>query len=176
MKSNQLKQAAIPLVKKEKKPSPKITIEPSFIITPETNAGAVRKVNKKRQSQQIISNETPLFAGFNAGETAEKIISLYDFAPLGYFSLSPEGNVIELNLGAARMLGKERPQIKGNPFSDFVSQTAKPVFILFLHKIFSSTAREICVANACYYYRCCHNQPAAMLFNSDRCYRPQPDE
>ena len=38
----------------------------------------------------------------------DKYIRLYDFAPSGYFTLSVKGEIIELNLTGAKMLGKDR--------------------------------------------------------------------
>ena len=67
-----------------------------------------------------------------------------NFAPSGYFTLSKEGKIIELNLSRATMLGKERSNLKNNPFRFFVSNDTKPIFNLFLEKTFKSKFRETC--------------------------------
>ena len=74
----------------------------------------------------------------------DKYIRLYDFAPLGYFTLSGKGEIIELNISGARMLGKDRQHLKNNLFGFFVSEETKPIFSLFLEKAFKSKAKESC--------------------------------
>ena len=75
---------------------------------------------------------------------ARKYTELYDFAPSGYFTLSREGKIIELNLTAATMLGKESSLLKNSKFGFFVSKDAKPAFNSFLEKAFCSKAKEDC--------------------------------
>ncbi len=79
-----------------------------------------------------------------AKSAAQDAIDLYDFAPTSYFTLSKEGDIINLNLCAALMLGKERSYLIANRFSLFISDDTKPIFNLFFDKIFSSKTKEFC--------------------------------
>ena len=74
--------------------------------------------------------------------TAEKFTELYDFSPLSYFSLSKEGKIVELNLGAAKMLGKARSALINKVFGFFVSSDTKQRFGLFLKQVFTSNAKR----------------------------------
>jgi len=74
----------------------------------------------------------------------DKYIRLYDFAPSGYFTLSVKGEIIELNISGARMLGKDRQHLKSSLFGFFVSEETKPIFSLFLEKAFKSKSKESC--------------------------------
>jgi signal transduction histidine kinase len=76
--------------------------------------------------------------------TAEKYIHLYDFAPLGYFTLSNKGVIVELNLEGSKLLGKERLYISKNKFVSFVSDNTKPAFNLFFDNIFKNKEPETC--------------------------------
>jgi len=76
--------------------------------------------------------------------TAEKYTELYDFAPSGYFTLSKEGKITELNLSGASMLGKERLLLRNSRFGFFVSNDTKPAFNLFLGNLFKSKAKAEC--------------------------------
>jgi len=76
--------------------------------------------------------------------TAEKFTELYDFSPTSYFSLSKEGRIVELNLGASRLLGKERSLLINKVFGFFVSSDTKLRFGLFLKQVFTSSAKESC--------------------------------
>ncbi|MDP2337167.1 MAG: hypothetical protein Q8N05_12110 [Bacteroidota bacterium] len=68
----------------------------------------------------------------------QKYAELYDLSPSGYYTLSRDGVILELNLSGANMLGKERPVLKNRPFGLFVSNETKPGFHLFLENIFNS--------------------------------------
>ncbi len=77
-------------------------------------------------------------------EASEKYTDLYDFAPTGYFTLSPGGNIIELNFTAAKMLGKERSLLINSQFGFFLSNGSKPIFNHFLGKVFQNPSIESC--------------------------------
>jgi PAS domain-containing protein len=53
-----------------------------------------------------------------------KYTDLYDFAPVGYFSLDQKGVILEANLTAATLLGKERADLIQRPLSRFVAAPA----------------------------------------------------
>ena len=74
----------------------------------------------------------------------DKYIRLYDFAPSGYFTLSDKGEIIELNLSGAKMLGKDRQHLKNSLFGFFVSEETKPIFNRFLEKAFNGKVKESC--------------------------------
>jgi PAS domain S-box-containing protein len=75
---------------------------------------------------------------------AAKYAALYDFAPTGYFTLSTEGVIAELNLCGAAILGMGRTLLKGKYFTFFVSDETKETFDLFLKKIFESKEVQKC--------------------------------
>ena len=47
-------------------------------------------------------------------------VDLYDFAPIGYFTLSADGMISRINLTAARFLGMDRQQLLRRRFANFV--------------------------------------------------------
>jgi PAS domain S-box-containing protein len=57
-----------------------------------------------------------------AAASAEKLSDLYDFAPLGYVTLDDAARIGELNLTAAKLLGKPRAQLVGTPFVNWVAR------------------------------------------------------
>ena len=96
------------------------------------------------QIELELQNEELGRAWADAEVVNDKYIRLYDFAPLGYFTLSGKGEIIELNLTGARMLGKDRQYLKSSLFGFFVSDATKQVFNLFLEKAFRTKAKESC--------------------------------
>jgi len=97
------------------------------------------------QIELELQNEELFLAKARAEElSTEKYAELYDFAPSGYFTLSNEGNIIELNLCGSQMLGKERSLLRNYPFDSFISLNTKSIFYLFLEKVFKSKSKETC--------------------------------
>ena len=54
-----------------------------------------------------------------------KHVELYDFAPIGFFSLDPCGLIREVNLQGATLLGVERQRLVNRPLTDFIADAAQ---------------------------------------------------
>ncbi len=96
------------------------------------------------QVELELQNEELLRAFMAAEDSAEKYNELYDFAPLGYFTLSKDALILDLNLSGCEMLGSERSRLKNRSFIVFISHDTKAVFEIFLQKIFSDAAKQSC--------------------------------
>ncbi len=68
---------------------------------------------------------------------------LYDFAPVGYFTLNKNGQIVDLNMTAARLLGTERGLLVNSHFQYFVFQPDKKEFLSHLNAIFDKRERQI---------------------------------
>ena len=66
-----------------------------------------------------------------------KYTELYDFAPVGYFTVDAEGRVQRVNLPGARQVGLERGRVNGTPFVRYLSVNEKLGFQSFLNQVFS---------------------------------------
>lgn len=71
-----------------------------------------------------------------------KYTDLYDFAPVGYFTLDRNGTILAANLTGATLLGVERSRLIGRRFGPFVSTEARPLFAAFLEKVFAGREKE----------------------------------
>ncbi|MEI6678979.1 MAG: PAS domain-containing protein [Mariniphaga sp.] len=91
-----------------------------------------------------MQNNELLLAKNQAELAVAEYTELYEFAPNGYLTLSPAGEIIGLNLYGAKMLGKDRSQLKGGLFGFYVTDATKPIFNLFLSQVFKSNLREVC--------------------------------
>ncbi|HYQ91662.1 MAG TPA: PAS domain S-box protein [Candidatus Competibacteraceae bacterium] len=58
----------------------------------------------------------------------DRYADLYDFAPVGYVSLTGQGVIKELNLTAAALLGKPRQCLLNYPFARFVAEAERHHF------------------------------------------------
>ena len=116
------------------------------ITTIPTEAETLKLIHEL-QVQQIeleLQNEELMLAKVAEYESALKYIELYDSAPSGYFTISKDGKIEELNLTGSKMLGKTREELKNNMFGSFVSEDTKPVLAEFLSKVFNSKDKESC--------------------------------
>ena len=61
-------------------------------------------------------------------EAGEKYRELYDFAPIGYCTLDPEGRIADINLRAAQLLGAPRDELLGRSFAARLPRESRPRF------------------------------------------------
>lgn len=84
----------------------------------------------------------------NAYETSEEALKkytmLYDFAPMGYYTLDANGVISDLNFTGAEILGDRRFSLVNTTFRIFVSPESKSVFDSFFNKVCNGTAKETC--------------------------------
>jgi PAS domain S-box-containing protein len=74
----------------------------------------------------------------------EKFAGLYDFAPSGYFTLTASGNIAELNLTGAKMLGKERQNLINSNFTLYITFDSKNTFADFLSRTLTGKSLQSC--------------------------------
>ena len=61
-------------------------------------------------------------------------VELYDFAPVGYLTLTAEGMIAEINLTGAKLLGVERKRLMNRRFEQFIGDEYKDLWYRhFLH-------------------------------------------
>ena len=73
-----------------------------------------------------------------------KYTDLYDFAPVGFFTLNRAGLISSANLAGAALLGAERSRLIGRPFGVFVSEQTGPHLGALLERTFGSPGSGSC--------------------------------
>lgn len=96
------------------------------------------------QIELELQNEELKQAKAWAEEALEKYTDLYDFAPVGYFSLDEKGLILDVNLTGATLLGIERCQLVRRRFQTFIAPRSRAAFDAFLGKIFAGQGRQSC--------------------------------
>jgi PAS domain S-box-containing protein len=76
----------------------------------------------------------------------ENYADLYDFAPVGYFSLDESGVIVESNLTGASLLGIERSRLINRRLQFLVSPTSRPTFLAFLENVIAGSKEQECEA------------------------------
>ena len=90
----------------------------------EPSLHSVEKLLHELQSHQIeleMQNEELQRARAALEASHNRYLSLYEFAPVGYLTLTPEGKIIEINLTAAALLGEERENLINHHFVNLVA-------------------------------------------------------
>ena len=74
----------------------------------------------------------------------EKYTDLYDFSPVGYFTLDRKGIILSVNLTGAALVAVERTLLVGRHFELFVTAESRPAFSDFLGEVFTSPTKIAC--------------------------------
>jgi len=91
-----------------------------------------------------IQNEGLVQARDEVEALLERFTNLYDFAPVGYFTLDHRGTIHNMNLTGAAMLGLERSLLVDRRFLAFVSQDSLPGFNAFMKTVFERKTQQSC--------------------------------
>lgn len=73
----------------------------------------------------------------------DKYSHLYDFAPVGYLTISDKGIILEANLTCSNMLGIERRSLIGMPFSHFIIKEDQDIFYLNRMKLIETKSKQV---------------------------------
>jgi len=107
----------------------------------------VKKLLHELQVHQIeleMQNEELREANETAEAALKKFTMLYEFAPLGYFTLEEDGSISELNFTGAEMLGDKRFSLVNSNFKLFISENSQTEFNKFFSRVFKSNSKESC--------------------------------
>jgi PAS domain S-box-containing protein len=94
------------------------------------------------QIELELQNEELLRVQANLAESEEKYRDLYEFAPIGYFTLESNGEIRGANLTAASLLGTERANLINNRFQAYLDQESLQDFDAFCRRVMESDAKQ----------------------------------
>jgi PAS domain-containing protein len=69
-------------------------------------------------------------------ESRKKYSHLYDFAPVGYFTVKDKGMIAQANLTGAALLGIDRQSLIGKPLTRFIAREDQDTFYLHHLQVF----------------------------------------
>jgi PAS domain S-box-containing protein len=126
----------------EKKLSKKSSSSKRASVTLDPN-----KLVHELQVHQIeleLQNEELRQTRYNLEIALQKYTDLFEFAPVGYFTIEADGNIEQVNLSGSVLLGKPCSLIKNRSFYSFISPRDKPVLESFLSRVFEGSGKEQC--------------------------------
>ena len=96
------------------------------------------------QTELEMQNEELKRARQELEESRNKYLELYEFTPIGYFTLDKQGAILEVNLSGAALLGVERGSLARRRFQLFVETDLWSEFNSFCNRVFESDAKQTC--------------------------------
>ena len=107
----------------------------------------VRKLAHELQVHQIeleMQNEELRKSQQELEDSRDKYSRLYDFAPIGYFTISDDGVILDANLTGAKMLGVERSHLINKPLCVFIVKDDQDNYYRHRRKTCKVKERSVC--------------------------------
>jgi signal transduction histidine kinase/DNA-binding response OmpR family regulator len=114
---------------------------------PDDLGGYSQKILQELQIHQIeleMMHEELMQSKNETDTLLAKHLDIYDFAPIGYFTLNPGGTILQANLTGAGLLHVERSLLIGRPFRLHISDASYPAFDTFFKKTVEGKTRGSC--------------------------------
>jgi len=96
----------------------------------------VHQIELELQNEELRNSRTQVQAAVSL------YTDIYDFAPVGYFTLKSNGVITQANFAGARLLGLERALLLGKHFEAFVSRADRPAFNRLIQQVFAAQAHQ----------------------------------
>jgi diguanylate cyclase (GGDEF)-like protein/PAS domain S-box-containing protein len=98
----------------------------------------VHQIELEMQNEELVQSHAELEAALS------QYTDLYNLSPVGYFTLSRNGTISQVNRAGANLLGMEPGQLIRRRLGLFVSIESRPTFSNYLDKVFTSGVNETC--------------------------------
>jgi PAS domain S-box-containing protein len=98
----------------------------------------VHQIELQMQNEELLLARDELAAGL------KRYTDLYEFAPVGYFTLDLNGQILGANLAGAALLAREAGALKGVNFVLFLPKESLPAFNLLIARAFGGRHRQSC--------------------------------
>jgi len=98
----------------------------------------VHQVELEMQNAELVESRSEM------ENLLDKYRDLYDFAPIGYFSLDQHGRIQDVNLTGSTLLGLARSCLINRPLSRYVDRSSRQLFLTFLETILTASEKKVC--------------------------------
>ena len=112
-------------------------------MSPERMANLIHELEVHQIELKMQNDELRLIQG-ELEKTRDRYSHLYDFAPLGYFTVSEKETIEEVNLTGATLLGIERSALIGKPFFRFVRRDDQDIFYKLRQRLLETEKPQSC--------------------------------
>ncbi len=98
----------------------------------------IHQIELEMQNEELRRTQEDLEA------SRERYFDLYDLAPVGYFTLSDEGMILEANLRVAKLLGIKRSALVKLPLSRFILPEDQDIYYRYRRDLFATSGPQGC--------------------------------
>jgi PAS domain S-box-containing protein len=98
----------------------------------------VHQVELEMQNEELMAARSETEAGL------ERYTDLYDFAPVGYFTLDQDGTIGQVNITGAGLLGVERSKLVRRRLGRFVAPDESGQWDRYLRGVLQSSDKQTC--------------------------------
>jgi PAS domain S-box-containing protein len=113
------------------------------VLSPETARLLLHEL-RVHQIELEMQNEELRRAQLELEASQARYFDLYDLAPVGYFTLSDTGMILEANLTAATLLGVARAALARQPLSRFIYREDQDIYYRHRKLLFETGAPQVC--------------------------------
>ena len=98
----------------------------------------IHQIELEMQNEELHRTQTEL------EDARARYFDLYDLAPVGYFSISEKGLILEANLTAANLLGTARAILIGQPLSCFILPEDQDIYYRHRKQLVETGKAQVC--------------------------------
>lgn len=98
----------------------------------------VHQVELEMQNEELLRTQAA------AERVSQRYSDLFDFAPIGYYLVSPEGEILEINLAGAWLLGLQRSAVAKRRLGHWVAPEHRADFSEFCQRVLATETRQRC--------------------------------
>ncbi len=141
-KENQKQKKVVDLREKAEK-----KLKPEFVPIERLSEADVRKLAHELQVHQIeldMQDEELRRSQQELEDSRDRYSRLYDFAPVGYFTMDQDGLILQVNLTGAEMLVADRRSLIGKPLSVFIVSEDRDTSFLHRRQVLKTRNKDTC--------------------------------
>src|SRR5258708_30199795 len=111
------------------------------------SAGDALKLLHELQVHQVelaMQHEQMEQSRAEVAESLERYVERFDFAPVGYFTVEPDGTIVEGNLAGAELFAVDRADLPGRSIENPVAADSRPALRAVLDRLCKDGPSEAC--------------------------------
>ena len=98
----------------------------------------VSQIELEMQNEELLQKQEEMEAA------SSRYFNFYNFAPVGYLTISGQGLILESNLTASRIFGMERSLLAKQPITSFIACEDQDIYYLFRKRLFETGSPQTC--------------------------------
>lgn len=98
----------------------------------------VHQVELEMQNEELLRTQAA------AERVSQRYSDLFDFAPIGYYLVGPDGEILEINLAGASLLGLDRSAVANRRLEHWVAPEHRANFSEFCQRALATETRQRC--------------------------------